>query len=91
MGFQDYARLSRTPNPYYGERDSRNEAARSDPRRYGAHVPLFQQRPLDVDIDYGLDDEDHLQQGSQIISPRHWDCRQQAQLAGHSPLDVAAL
>jgi hypothetical protein len=91
VGFQDYARSSSTPNPYYGERDSRNEAACSDPRRYGAHVPPFQQRPLDVDRDYGSDDEDHLPQGGQIISPRHWDCRQQVQLAGHSPLDVAAL
>jgi hypothetical protein len=91
VGFQDYARLSSTPNPYYGERDSRNEAARSDPRRYGAHVPPFQQCPLDVDIDYGSDDGDHLPQGGQIISPRHWDRRQQAQLAGHSPLDAAAL
>jgi hypothetical protein len=63
VGFQDYARLSSTPNPYYGERDSRNEAARSDPRRYGAHFPPFQQRPLDVDIDYGSDDEHHLPQG----------------------------
>ncbi len=91
VGFQDYARSSSTPNPYYGERDSRNEAARSDPRRYGAHVPPYQQRPLDVDIDYGLDDKDHFQQGGQIISFRHWDHLQQAQLAGHSPLDAAAL
>ncbi len=27
VGFQDYARLSSTPNPYYGECDSRNEVA----------------------------------------------------------------
>jgi hypothetical protein len=91
VGFQDYARSSSTPNPYYGECDSWNEAACSDPRRYGAHVPPYQQRPLDVDINYGSDDKDHLQKGGQIISSRHWDCRQQAQLAGHSPLDAAAL
>jgi hypothetical protein len=63
VGFQDYARLSSTPNPYYGERDSRNEVALLDPRRYGAHVPPFQQRPLNVDIDYGSDDKDYLPQG----------------------------
>ncbi len=91
MGFQDYACLSSTPNPYYGECDFRNEAACSDPRRYGVHVPPFQQRPLDVDIDYGSDDKDHLPQGGQIISPHHWDHHQQAQLAVHSPLDAAAL
>jgi hypothetical protein len=91
VGFQDYAHSSSTPNPYYGERNSRNEAACSDPRRYGAHVPPFQQHPLDVDIDYGSDNKDHLPQGGQIICPRYWDRRQQAQSAGHSPLDAAAL
>ncbi len=90
MGFQSYTRLSSTPNPYHGKRNSRNEAACSDPRRYGAHVPPFQQRPLDVDVDYS-DDKDHLPQGGHIISPCHWDRCQQAQLAGHSPLDAAAL
>ena len=38
--FDSYQGLPRTPsNPYYGSRDTRNESARSDPRRYTAHVP----------------------------------------------------
>ena len=44
-----------------------------------------QPAPLD------LKEETTLQQGGQIISPRHWDRRQMAYSAGHSPLDVAAL
>jgi hypothetical protein len=89
--YQDYAQLSGTPNPYHGACDSRNEAARSDPRRYDAPHLQYRQHPQDVDADYGLDDKAHYQQGGQIISPRHWGHHQLAQSAGHSPLDAAAL
>jgi hypothetical protein len=90
--FNGYHGLSRTPptNPHYGSRVNRTDAARSDPRQYDDHTP-YDRRPPDVDVEYGSDDEDHLPQGGQIISPRHWDCRQLAQLTGHSPLDAAAL
>ncbi len=62
-----------TSQPYSGSRDTRNEAARSDPRRYDAHAPPY--RPPAVNVDYGLDedDEDYLPQGGLIISPRLWD------------------
>ena len=60
------------PHPYFGTSDSRNEAARSDPRRYDAHVPPY--RPTSVDVDFSVaDDEDNLPQGGPIISPCHWD------------------
>lgn len=78
-------------NPYFGSRDTRNELAQSDPRRYTAHVPPHSSRPKEVDVDYESDDEAHLPQGGQIVSPRHWDRRQVAHTAGHSPLDAAAL
>ena len=44
-----------------------------------------------MDVGYGSDDEAHLPQGGQIVFPRHWDRRQLAHTAGHSPLDAAAL
>jgi len=83
---------TRTPtNPYFGSRDTRNESARLDPRRYTAHVPPHTRRPQEVGVDYDSDEEAHLPQGGQIVSPRHWDRRQLAHTAGHSPLDAAAL
>jgi hypothetical protein len=88
----DYCSGPRTPtNPYFGSRDTRNESARADPRRYTAHVPPHSRRPQEVDVDYDSDDETHLPQGGQIVSPRHWDRRQVAHTAGHSPLDAVAL
>ena len=78
-------------NPYSGSHDTRNESARSDPRRYTAHVPPHSRRPSEVDVAYESDEEAHLPQGGQIVSPRHWDRRQVAHTAGHSPLDDAAL
>ncbi len=52
------------PNdPYYGARDSWNEAARSNPRKYDAHVPPPRRHFLKVDVSYGLEDEDDLPQG----------------------------
>ncbi len=78
-------------NPYFGSHDTQNESARSDPRRYTAHVPPHSRRPNEVDVAYELDDEAHLPQGGQIVSPCHWDWRQVAHTAGHSPLDAAAL
>ena len=42
-------------------------------------------------IHYDSDDETHFPQGGQIVSPRHWDRRQVAHTAGHSPLNAAAL
>ena len=78
-------------NPYFGSHDTRNESARSDPRRYTAHVPPHSRRPSEVDVAYESDDEAHLPKGGQIMSPRHWDRRQVAHTAGHSPLDAAAL
>ena len=91
--FDGYQGSSHTPtNPYYGSHDTRNETARSDPRRYDSQVPpSYNRRPQDVDVGYGSDDEAHLPQGGQIVSPRHWDCRQLAHSTGHSPLDAAAL
>jgi hypothetical protein len=78
---------TRTPtNPYYGSRDTRNDSAHSDPRGYTAHVPPNTSRPQEVVVDYGLDDEAHLPRGGQIVSPCHWDRRQLAHTAGHSPL-----
>ena len=44
-----------------------------------------------MDVEYDSDEEAHLPQGRQIVSPRHWDRRQLAHTAGHSPLDAAAL
>ena len=44
-----------------------------------------------VDAESGHKDEAYLLQGGEIISPCHWDCRQEAQSAGRSPLDAAAL
>ena len=88
----EYCSGPRTPtNPYFGSHDTRNESARADPRRYTAHVPLHSRRPQEVDVDYDSDDETHLPQGGQIVSPRHWDRRQVAHTAGHSPLDAVAL
>ena len=78
-------------NPYHGSCDTRNDSARSDPRRYAAYVPPHTRWPQDVDVGYGSDDEAHLPQGGQIVSPRHWDWRQLAHTAGHSPLDATAL
>ena len=77
---------SDTPPWYYGSRDTQNEAARVDPNRY---VPPHT-RPTIIDTS-DTNNGEAPSQGGQIISPRHWDRRQQAQLAGHSPLDAAAL
>ena len=78
-------------NPYHGSRDTQNESACSDPRRYTAHVPPHTRRPQEVDVKYDSDEEAHLPQGGQIVTPRHWDQCQLAHTAGHSPLDAAAL
>ena len=89
---EDSHSATRPPtNPYYGSRDTRNELARSDPRQYTAHVPPPTSLPQEVDVEYDLDEEARLPQGGQIVSPRHWDWRQLAHTAGHSPLDAAAL
>jgi hypothetical protein len=42
-------------------------------------------------VEYDTDGDNQRQLGGQIISLRHWDCCQHAQLAGHSALDAAAL
>ena len=70
-GVGGFARSARTPppNPYHGSRDTRNDAARSDLGRYDAHVPPYQQRPRDVDVNYGSEEEENFPQGGQIISP----------------------
>ncbi len=57
----DYCGATRpVSNPYHGSRDTWNESARLDPRRYTAHVPPHSRRPQEVDVDYDLDDETHL-------------------------------
>jgi hypothetical protein len=59
--------------------------------RYGTRGPRFYGRPPMVDVNDNFNDDKDRPFGSQIVSPRHWDCRQLAQKAGHSPLDAAAL
>ena len=58
---------------------------------FSTNRPRSRLDPLDVDYRLDAENEDNLPQGGQIISPRHWDRRQLAQSAGHSPLDAAAL
>ncbi len=87
-----YQGLERTPSdPYFGSHNTRNASARSDPQRYDDPVPQYNGRPRDVDVDYGSNNEAHLPQGGQIVTPQHWDRRQIAHSTGHSPLDAAAL
>jgi hypothetical protein len=63
--FGDHQGTTPTPtNPYYGSRDTRNDSARSDPRRYTAHVPPNTSRPQEVDVDYGSDDEAIFPEGA---------------------------
>ncbi len=50
---EDYRSATRPPmNPYYGSRDTRNELAHLDPRRYTAHVPPHTRQPQEVDVEY---------------------------------------
>ncbi len=58
---------------------------------YGTQGPRFHGSPPAVDVDDDFDNAIGRPLGSQIVSPRHWDCRQLTQKAGHSPLDTAAL
>lgn len=85
---EQYAPRFSTSNRYAGERDSQNEAAKSDPRRFSMSPPQYHLHPSHMVADYGSDDEDNYPQGGQIISPRHWDRCQLAQSAGLSHLDA---
>ncbi len=44
-----------------------------------------------VEVDKDFNDDKDIPLGGQIVSTPHWDCRQLAHKAGHSPLDAAAL
>jgi hypothetical protein len=57
----------------------------------GTQGPRIHGNPLVVDVDEDFNNDKDRPLGSQIVSPRHWDCRQLACKTGHSPLDAAAL
>jgi hypothetical protein len=58
---------------------------------WGTQGPRIHGSPPAVDVDDDFDEDEDRPLGSQIISPHHWDCRQLAHKAGHSPLDAATL
>ena len=78
-GFTPWSGLAYDHSPW--AHSSRDVTAPPDHRRYGDKV----------DGESGYEDEAYLPQGGEIISPRHWARHQEAQSAGHSPLDTAAL
>jgi hypothetical protein len=78
-------------NPYQGTRVVLSVTERWGHSRCGTQGPHFHGSPPVVDVNEDFEDNKDRPLCSQIVSPHHWNFRQLAHKAGHSPLDAVAL